>query len=90
VQEKRISKVVMTHRDRLARFAFDLVQLVFKNYGTDVEVMFADEDSTPQDELVKDLITIITSLAGRLYGLRSHKMKRLIQTVKEVVQSPPQ
>jgi predicted site-specific integrase-resolvase len=63
---------------------------VFKNYGTDVEIMFADEDTAPQDELVKDLITIITSFAGGLYRLRSHKTKRLIQTVKEVVRSPPQ
>jgi putative resolvase len=59
-------------------------------HGTDIETTSEDEDTTPQDELVRDLITIITSFSGRLYGLRSHKTKKLIQTVKEVVQSPPQ
>jgi putative resolvase len=54
VQEKRISSVIVTHRGRLARSGFDLLQLIFKNYGTDIETVSQDEDTTPQDELVKD------------------------------------
>jgi len=36
-----------------------------------------------RDRLIEDLITIITSFAGKLYGMRSHKVKKL----KEVVES---
>jgi putative resolvase len=79
--------VAVTNRDRLVRSGSDIIQLVFKNYGTDIATVSEDEGTTPQDELVKDFITVITSFAGRIYGLRSHKTKRLIQTGKEVAQS---
>ena len=39
-------------------------------------------------ELVKDMISIITSFSGKLYGIRSRKRKDLIKQVKEVVASP--
>lgn len=41
VQGKRALKVIVTHRDRLARFVFDLVQLMFTNYGPDIEAIKA-------------------------------------------------
>ena len=37
----------------------------------------------PQEELVEDLITIITLFAGKLYELKSHKTKRIVEKVKE-------
>jgi len=43
------------------------------------------EFKEPQEELVKDMITIITSFAGRLYGLRSHKTKKIVEKVKEEI-----
>jgi predicted site-specific integrase-resolvase len=41
----------------------------------------------PEDtkELVEDLISIITSLAGKIYGMRSHKKTVLVQGVKELM-----
>ena len=37
----------------------------------------------PKEELIEDLISIITSLAGKLYGMRSHKVKKLRETVEK-------
>jgi len=34
---------------------------------------------------VEDLIAIITSFAGRLYGLRSHKNKKFVQGFKKLL-----
>ena len=41
----------------------------------------------PEDtkELVEDLISIITSFAGKIYGMRSHKKTVLVQGVKELM-----
>ena len=85
VQERRVSRVVVVHEDRLARFGVDLLRQVFSAYGTTLEVLEPKPDGTPEHELAQDLIAIITSFSTRLYGLRSHKTKRLIATARSVV-----
>jgi len=46
-----------------------------------------DEHKAHKEELTKDLIAIITSFSAKLYGARSHKNKRLISEVKNVIYS---
>lgn len=88
VQERRVSRVVVAYEDRLARFGVDLLRQVFSAYGTTLEVMDPKPKDTPETELANDLISIITSFSARLYGLRSHKTKKLLATTREVVKSP--
>ncbi len=87
VQERRVSKVVVVYEDRLARFGIDLLRKVFKSYGTELEVLDIASVGTPEEELAKDLITIITSFSARLYGLRSHKSKKLVAVTRDVMKS---
>lgn len=87
VQEGRVSKVVVAYEDRLARFGVDLLRKVFKSYGTELETLDVTPAGTPEEELAKDLISIITSFSARLYGLRSHKTKKLIAITREVIKS---
>ncbi|NJE13876.1 IS607 family transposase, partial [Thermococcus sp. LS2] len=51
----------------------------------EIEVIFDDEEKTPGKELVEDLLAIVTSFAGKLYGARSHKKKRLVEAVKNAL-----
>jgi putative resolvase len=44
-----------------------------------------DEDNTPEQELSEDLLAIIVSFAGRLYGLRSRKQQALLECAKQVL-----
>jgi putative resolvase len=44
-----------------------------------------DEEQTPAQELTEDLLAIIASFAGRLYGLRSRKQKALLSCAKQVL-----
>ena len=88
VQERRVSRVVVVHEDRLARFGVDLLRQVFAAYGTVLEVMEPKSADTPKHELAQDLIAIITSFSARLYGLRSHKTKQLLASARAVVKSP--
>ncbi|EQD78143.1 DNA binding domain protein, excisionase family, partial [mine drainage metagenome] len=80
VQERRVSRVVIVHEDRLARFGVDLLRRVFAGYGTDLLVLEPKPKDTPETELAQDLIAIITSFSARLYGLRSHKTRTLLST----------
>ncbi|MFA4646549.1 IS607 family transposase [Pyrococcus kukulkanii] len=85
VESGEITKVVITYRDRLTRFGFKYLEQYFNSHGVEIEVIFDDEEKTPEKELVKDLLAIVTSFAGKLYGMRSHKKKRLIEAVKNAL-----
>ncbi len=88
VQERHVSRVVVVHEDRLARFGVDLLRQVFAAYGTTLEVMEPKPSDPPEHELAQDLIAIITSFSARLYGLRSHKTKQLLASTRAVLKDP--
>ncbi|MBS7247530.1 MAG: IS607 family transposase [Candidatus Jordarchaeales archaeon] len=84
VFERRISKVIVAYEDRLTRFGIETLRRVFSVFGTEIEVINHGE-KTPQEELVEDLITIVSHFAGKLYGMRSHKYKEVIEGVKQLI-----
>jgi putative resolvase len=57
---------------------------MFQAFGTSIEVI-NQEERTPQEELVEDLITIVSHFAGKLYGMRSHKYREVVGGVKKLV-----
>lgn len=77
-----VDKVVVLHKDRLLRFGFELVENLCKRYGTSIEVV----DNTPkteEQELVEDLVQIITVFSCKLQGKRANKMKKVIAELKD-------
>jgi putative resolvase len=86
-QERKIVEVVVTYKDRLTRFGFEYLQALFLTCGVRLTVLNAEEETTPEKELTDDLIAIITSFSGRLYGLRSHKQKELVKCAKTALKS---
>ena len=66
-----ISVLVVAHKDRLCRFAFELIQELATSVGC--EIIVANQESlSPQQELVEDLMAIIHCFSCRLYGLRNY------------------
>jgi putative resolvase len=84
VKSERVSKIVIVHKDRLVRFGFDFIEEFCSWYGTNIEVL-EEKEISKQDELVKDMIAIITSFSSKLYGMRSYKQKKIVSAVKEVI-----
>ena len=84
VINREVEKVIITYPDRLTRFGFETLKEFFKSYGTEI-IVINKKYRTPQEELVEDLITIISHFAGKLYGMRSHKYKKLTKTIQEIV-----
>ena len=72
-----LGQVVVTYRDRLCRFGFDLLEYVINSSGGEIMVLNKN-DNSPQEEMVKDLTSIIHVFSCRLYGLRRYK-----KTIKE-------
>jgi putative resolvase len=86
VVNRQVDVVVVAYRDRLTRFGFEYLEHFFKQHGVRVEVAFGEEPKNSYQELVEDLIEIVTSFAGKLYGLRSHKKKRLVEGFKKLLE----
>lgn len=83
----KITDVVITYKDRLTRFGFGYLRQYFESHGVKLHLVDGVEDrKSLQEELVDDLLAVVTSFAGQLYGLRSHrKARELVKTVKEAV-----
>ena len=67
-----VGTVIVAHKDRLARFGFEMVDNLAKQYGCEIIVVNREELS-PQQEMVEDLMSIIHTFSCRLYGLRKYK-----------------
>jgi putative resolvase len=85
VQDYQVAEVVVTFSDRLTRFGLAYLQALFSGYGVALTVLYPDEDTTPEQELTADLLAVIASFAGRLYGSRSQKQKALLACAKQVL-----
>jgi excisionase family DNA binding protein len=85
VQDYQVAEVVVTCADRLTRFGLSYLRILFSGYGVTLTVLSPDEDTTPEPELTEDLLAIIASFAGRLYGLRSRKKAALVACAKQVL-----
>ncbi|MCE7734804.1 MAG: recombinase family protein [Candidatus Heimdallarchaeota archaeon] len=76
VVKGKISKVIITYKDRLTRFGFDYLKNYFDSYGVQIITTKARQTPTVQEEMVDDLIAIITSFSGKIHGMRSGKRKK--------------
>jgi len=87
VMNKEVSKVIIAYPDRLTRFGFKTVEQFLKSFGTEI-IVINKEEKTPQEELVEDLITIISHFAGKLYGKRSRKYGKVVEGAKKLIRDP--
>lgn len=85
VVNRKVDVVVVTYKDRLTRFGFEYLEFFFKQYNVRIEAVLGEEDKDAYQEFVKDLMSIVTSFAGKLYGMRSQKKKKLVEGVKKLM-----
>ena len=78
-----IQRLVLTHRDRLLRFGSELIFSLCEQFAVEVVVINASENTTFEDDLVQDVLEIITVFSARLYGSRSRKNKKLLELFKK-------
>ena len=67
-----IGTLVVEHRDRLTRFGYEYIRQLLETQGRHLEVLFP---SDTENELVDDFVAVITSMAARIYGQRSSRLK---------------
>jgi predicted site-specific integrase-resolvase len=72
LQDHSIGTIVIEHRDRLTRVGYHYIEQLLANEGRHVEVIFPSETT---DDLVDDFVSVITSMAARIYGRRNSKRR---------------
>ena len=75
VTNKEIDTVVVEYKDRLTRFQFAFIERMFNSYGCKV-VVVNDAPVSDEEDLANDMIALIASFSGRMYGRRSAKNRK--------------
>lgn len=88
VCEDKVGEVAITYEDRLTRFGQEYLETLFACFGVTLTVLEPGEEKTPEQELTDDLLSLIASFSGRLYGMRSHKQKELVKCAQAVINNP--
>ena len=70
-------RLVITHKARLLRFGAELIFSLCEHFGTEIVIINASEEASFEDDLVQDVLEIITVFSARLYGSRSRKIKAI-------------
>ena len=78
ISQNQVEKVVVLYKDRLLRFGFELIEYIASLYNCEIEIIDNTEKSE-QQELVEDLVQIITVFSCKLQGKRANKAKKLIR-----------
>ncbi len=68
----QVKRLVIGYQDRFVRFGYDWFEQFCERHGTEITVING-ETFSPEEELVRDLIAMISVWSRRLPGLRSHK-----------------
>ena len=77
-----VGTIVVEHRERLSRFGFEYVEAALAGRGARILVM---DEAELEDDLVRDVTEVMTSLCARLYGRRSarRRAERALAAAKE-------
>ena len=80
--DQSIKVIIVEHRDRLMRFGSEYVESALQAQGRSLVIV---EKSEMKDDLVQDMIEVLTSFCARLYGRRSaaNKAKKAIEAMED-------
>ena len=71
--DRTVTRIVVEHKDRLARFGLNYIERLLELDGR--EIIVINKQVNDKDDLMQDFVSIITSFTARLYGLRRSKRK---------------
>jgi len=76
VEDHAITKVVVEHKDRLTRFNFGVYEAYFTSHGVSIEWVDDNKSKTYEEELVDDMISLMSSFSSKIYGKRSAENRK--------------
>lgn len=80
-----VDLIVVLYKDRLVRFGYEIIEYVAQLNNVKIEVLERKLDKTQDQELVEDLIQIITVFSCKLQGKRKTKTKQMLSEVEKKI-----
>ena len=86
VEDHAITKVIVEHKDRLTRFNFGVYERFFLSHGVTIEWVDSNKSKTYEEELVDDMISLMSSFSSKIYGKRSaeNRKKRKLEKLTKL------
>ena len=81
----QMSRLVITHKDRLLRFGAEIVFRICELKGIEVVIINKSKRPSFEEELTRDVMEIMTVFCAKLYGRRSHKSKKMAEEIDKIV-----
>ena len=73
VSERRVNRVVIEYKDRLAWFMFEVFEAFFSSHGVEIECVEEVFPKCFENELTSDILSLLNSFSSRVYGNRRKK-----------------
>ncbi len=83
IGEQAVDVVLIEYPARLARFGFGYLEQAFGWKDACLEVLDPPKQQEPTEELIQDMLTIVTEFASRLYGHRAKGVRKRVETVRK-------
>lgn len=84
ISQREIDRIVVNYKDRFIRYGYEMLEKMCEINGVQIEIINHTEDKTYEEELVEDVLSVITVFSSRLYGSRSHKTKQILDENKQL------
>lgn len=84
IETGQVDRLILNYKDRLLRFGSEIIFEMCKLHDVEVVILNEDEQKSYEEELVEDVLSIITVFSAKLYGSRSHKNKKIIEESKKL------
>lgn len=84
IENNQIERIVLNYKDRLLRFGSEIIYEMCKYHNIEIVVINDTESETYEEELVEDVLSVITVFSARLYGNGSHKNKNIVDNAKKM------
>ncbi len=72
--KEELNELVIAYKDRLAQFGYDLINNIIEKYSNGkIIIINQSEETTPTEEIVKDILSIMNVYVAKINGLRKYK-----------------
>lgn len=75
IMNDEVNRIFVTYKERLTRFGFEYLETICNMKDVEIVILQDKEEKTIEQELAEDIMMLLASFSGKLYGLRSHKNK---------------
>lgn len=74
--KNQLDEVVVTHKDRLCRFGFDLFEFMFTELSNAKIVVLNERETSPNEELVEDILSVVTVFSAKINGRKRYGKRK--------------